>query len=107
MPEAPAPDITRPTTTNGEQSPDSSQKSKFSRIDFKGSFIFALMILALLLPISIGGVNVPWSHPIVGSLVVISGSLGSIWKIDGAEDNCECDYGDLAEEGPTPPYNFC
>ena len=33
------------------------------------------MILALLLPISIGGVNVPWSHPIVGCLVVISGLL--------------------------------
>ncbi|KAM7211592.1 Major facilitator superfamily domain containing protein [Rhypophila decipiens] len=53
----------------------SAKKSKFSRIDFKGSIIFAFAILALLLPISIGGVNVPWTHPIVASLVVLSGLL--------------------------------
>ncbi|KAK3321999.1 major facilitator superfamily domain-containing protein [Apodospora peruviana] len=54
---------------------DSKNKSKFSRIDFKGSFTFALMVLALLLPISIGGVNLPWSHPIIPSLFILSGLL--------------------------------
>lgn len=40
-------------------------KSKFSRIDFKGSFIFAALVLALLLPIELGGVSIPWSHPVI------------------------------------------
>lgn len=62
------------------QPSEANSKSKFSRIDFKGSFIFASAILALLLPISIGGVNVPWTHPIVGSLVVLSGLL-LVWFI--------------------------
>ncbi|KAM7184561.1 Major facilitator superfamily domain containing protein [Naviculisporaceae sp. PSN 640] len=59
---------------------DVNRKSKFSRIDFKGSFIFAIAILALLLPISIGGVNVPWTDPIIGSLVVLSGLL-LVWFV--------------------------
>lgn len=59
---------------------EANRKSKFRRIDFKGSFIFAFAILSLLLPISIGGVNVPWAHPIVGSLVVLSVFL-LVWFI--------------------------
>ncbi|KAJ4416609.1 hypothetical protein N0V85_002210 [Neurospora sp. IMI 360204] len=41
------------------------KKSKFSRIDFKGAFIFAALVLALLLPLELGGVNIPWSHPLI------------------------------------------
>ncbi|KAK0610573.1 major facilitator superfamily domain-containing protein [Bombardia bombarda] len=48
------------------------KKSKFSRIDFKGSFIFALTVLALLLPTEIGGVRLPWSHPIIVGLFALS-----------------------------------
>lgn len=48
------------------------RKSKFSRIDFKGSFIFAFMILALLTPIELGGVKLPWSSPITISLISFS-----------------------------------
>lgn len=51
------------------------QKSKFSRIDFKGSILFALTILALLLPIELAGTKLPWSHPIILSLLVLSGVL--------------------------------
>ncbi|KAJ4291444.1 hypothetical protein N0V88_006038 [Collariella sp. IMI 366227] len=48
------------------------QKSKFSRIDFKGSILFALTVLALLLPIELGGVQIPWTHPIILSLFSLS-----------------------------------
>ncbi|KAK3689680.1 major facilitator superfamily domain-containing protein [Podospora appendiculata] len=51
------------------------RKSKFSRIDFKGSFIFAIMVLSLLLPIELGGSQFPWTHPIILSLFVLSALL--------------------------------
>ncbi|KAL2179355.1 major facilitator superfamily domain-containing protein [Thermothelomyces heterothallicus CBS 202.75] len=41
------------------------QRSKISRVDFKGSLLFALAILAFLLPIELGGVKLPWSHPAI------------------------------------------
>ncbi|KAL2137841.1 hypothetical protein VTI28DRAFT_8005 [Corynascus sepedonium] len=43
----------------------SSKKSKISRVDFTGSVLLALAILAFLLPIEIGGVRLPWSHPAI------------------------------------------
>ncbi|KAK3949854.1 major facilitator superfamily domain-containing protein [Pseudoneurospora amorphoporcata] len=51
------------------------KKSKFSRIDFKGAFIFATLVLALLLPIELGGVNIPWSHPLIFVLLGASAVL--------------------------------
>lgn len=51
------------------------KKSRFSRIDFKGSFIFAALVLALLLPIELGGVNIPWSHPLIFTLLGASAVL--------------------------------
>ena len=49
-----------------------SQKSKLSRVDFKGSILFTLAILALLLPIELGGVKLPWSHPTIITLFSLS-----------------------------------
>ncbi|KAK4038051.1 major facilitator superfamily domain-containing protein [Parachaetomium inaequale] len=51
------------------------QKSKLRRIDFKGSILFALAILALLLPIELGGVKLPWSHPAIFALFGLSAVL--------------------------------
>ena len=51
------------------------KKSKFSRIDFKGAFIFATLVLALLLPIELGGVNMPWTHPLIFVLLGASAVL--------------------------------
>ncbi|KAL2264168.1 hypothetical protein VTK26DRAFT_1286 [Humicola hyalothermophila] len=51
---------------------DHVSKSKFSRIDFKGSVLFALTVLALLLPIELAGNTLPWSHPTIPSLVALS-----------------------------------
>jgi len=58
--------------TNGNAG---SQKSKLQRIDFQGSILFALAVLALLLPIELGGVKLPWSHPIILSLFALSAVL--------------------------------
>jgi hypothetical protein len=52
-----------------------SQKSKFSRVDFKGSVLFALTILALLLPMELGGSKLPWAHPAIISLFALSAVL--------------------------------
>lgn len=49
-----------------------SQKGKLSRVDFKGSILFALTVLALLLPIDLGGVKLPWSHPLILALFFLS-----------------------------------
>lgn len=53
------------TKSESQDSIDSpvSQKSKLSRVDFKGAILFALTVLTLLLPLEIGGIQVPWSHP--------------------------------------------
>ncbi|GAP82337.1 putative major facilitator superfamily transporter [Rosellinia necatrix] len=40
-----------------------------SRIDFAGSLLLGIGILLLMLPIEIGGVKVPWTHPIIFSLL--------------------------------------
>ncbi|KAI0547945.1 major facilitator superfamily transporter [Xylaria curta] len=37
----------------------------FSRIDFAGSLLLGVGVLLCMLPIEIGGVKVPWTHPIV------------------------------------------
>ncbi|KAK3305409.1 major facilitator superfamily domain-containing protein [Chaetomium strumarium] len=65
-------------TDNGLASQESSlasQESKFSRIDFKGSVLFTLTILALLLPVELGGVKLPWSHPAIAALFIASVAL--------------------------------
>lgn len=60
------------SSSSSSSASESTQKSKLSRIDFAGSFIFALMILAFLLPIELGGVKLPWTHPITISLFGLS-----------------------------------
>ncbi|KAK3320358.1 major facilitator superfamily domain-containing protein [Cercophora scortea] len=57
------------------EDPTVTRKSKFNRIDFKGSFVFAIMVLALLLPIELGGSQLPWTHPIILSLFALSALL--------------------------------
>ncbi|KAK0648884.1 major facilitator superfamily domain-containing protein [Cercophora newfieldiana] len=66
-----------PSEAESDTSSDASsgKKSKWSRIDFSGSVIFAAMVLALLLPIELGGVKFPWTHPIIISLFTLSGIL--------------------------------
>jgi hypothetical protein len=65
------------TSSDSQDAIDSpvSQKSKLSRIDFKGSILFALTILTLLLPIELAGTKVPWTHPIIPTLFGLSAVL--------------------------------
>ncbi|KAL1835490.1 hypothetical protein VTJ49DRAFT_6627 [Mycothermus thermophilus] len=58
-----------PSRTNSIRSTTS---SKLSRVDFKGSILFALAILAFLLPVELGGGRLPWSHPLVLGLFSLS-----------------------------------
>ncbi|KAK7910705.1 hypothetical protein PG985_013186 [Apiospora marii] len=55
----------------------SSGRSALARLDIPGATFLALAILTLLLPLDIGGTQVPWTHPLifalVGATVVLSG----------------------------------
>ncbi|KAK3904695.1 major facilitator superfamily domain-containing protein [Staphylotrichum tortipilum] len=70
LPGAPAPSASDDSGNN-----TTGQKSKLARIDFKGSILFALVVLTLLLPIEIGGVKLPWTHPYILSLFALSAVL--------------------------------
>jgi len=59
----------------GSEDSEQANSSKLSRIDFKGSFLFAFMILALLFPIELAGNGTdsfPWTHSLITSLLVLS-----------------------------------
>ncbi|KAK3367517.1 major facilitator superfamily-domain-containing protein [Podospora didyma] len=66
-------------TADSNDDGSTTRKSKFGRIDFKGSFIFAIMILALLFPMELGGVQFPWSHPLIISLFFASVALVALF----------------------------
>ncbi|KAK8135521.1 MFS general substrate transporter [Apiospora sp. TS-2023a] len=61
----------------GEIKSRSSSSSSLARLDIAGATFLALAILTLLLPLDIGGTQVPWTHPLifvlVGATVVLSG----------------------------------
>jgi hypothetical protein len=46
-----------------------STSEKLARIDFLGSSLLAVFILLLLLPLELGGEKLPWSHPLIPSLL--------------------------------------
>ncbi|KAK7954722.1 MFS general substrate transporter [Apiospora saccharicola] len=61
----------------GEIKSHSNSSSSLARLDIAGASFLALAILTLLLPLDIGGTQVPWTHPLifalVGATVVLSG----------------------------------
>jgi hypothetical protein len=59
--------------------PAKGQPSNLRRIDFTGAFMLAITIVALLGALSIGGQNLPWSHPIVIGLLTGSLFLGALF----------------------------
>ncbi|RFU32551.1 hypothetical protein B7463_g3771, partial [Scytalidium lignicola] len=67
------------TSTKGSPIQIKGQPSKLRRIDFVGAFLVALTISSLLGALSLGGQNLPWSHPIVIGLGVSSIILGGIF----------------------------
>lgn len=70
--------VSLPSSTAPNSEPEdntASNKSKLQRVDFKGAILFALVILTLLLPIELGGVKLPWSHPAIYALFATSALL--------------------------------
>jgi hypothetical protein len=65
---------TRPTS--GQDEP---KQSKLGRVDFVGATLMALTILAFLVPMEIGGVKVPWTHPLIPGLLFSGCVLGAIF----------------------------
>lgn len=59
--------------------PAKGEPSKLRRIDFAGAFMLAITIVSLLGALSLGGQNLPWSHPIVIGLAAGSIILGALF----------------------------
>ncbi|KAF5005271.1 hypothetical protein FDECE_8257 [Fusarium decemcellulare] len=57
---------------SSQNSPDNEEQpstaGKIARVDFLGAFLLAMFILLLLLPLELGGKELPWSHPLVPAL---------------------------------------
>ncbi|KAI1127072.1 major facilitator superfamily transporter [Nemania abortiva] len=65
-----------------ERSKTKGLKAWLSRIDFAGSFLLGSGILFILFPVEIGGVKVPWTHPIIFSLLGIGIVVLSVFVIN-------------------------
>ena len=57
------------STKDDEGQQKSSISEKLGRIDFLGALFLGLLILSLLLPLEIGGIIIPWSHPVIPTLI--------------------------------------
>ncbi|KAI5924218.1 MFS general substrate transporter [Camillea tinctor] len=58
-----------PNTRRVETEPTKEGRvGRFARIDFFGSLLFGITVLLFMLPLEIGGIKVPWTHPLVGGL---------------------------------------
>ncbi|EMR69783.1 putative multidrug resistance protein [Eutypa lata UCREL1] len=65
-----------PTTANHEEGTEL-KDSRLARVDFLGAFLLGAGVLALLLPIEIGGQKVAWTHP----LIYVSFAIGTVLLI--------------------------
>jgi hypothetical protein len=60
-----------PNTHGTSSAPDDNSNSKvnlFIRIDFAGTLLLGSSVLALMLPLELGGAKIPWTHPAIFSL---------------------------------------
>lgn len=58
-----------PGDTQHHKGSNDKGKSKLARIDFVGATLMTLTILSFLFPLEIGGVKIPWSHPLIAGLL--------------------------------------
>lgn len=65
-----------PSISSTDATPRKGQPSKLRRIDFIGAFMLAMTTVSFLLALSLGGQNLPWSHPLVIGLLAGSVALG-------------------------------
>lgn len=52
-------------------------RERLKRIDFIGITLVVAIIVAFLMPLSLGGNQVPWSHPVIPGLFLGSAVLGA------------------------------
>lgn len=64
-----------PSRSSSSSSPPASSWQRLRRVDFVGSGLLALALLAFLIPMEIGGNKVSWTHPIIPGLFVASAVL--------------------------------
>lgn len=70
--------------TEESEAPDGGSRppppgASLANIDMLGATLLALAILTLLLPVEIGGSQVPWTHPVVFGLVAATLLLGGLF----------------------------
>lgn len=71
------PPLTSTATTANHEEDTEMKGSRLARVDFLGAFLLGAGVLALLLPIEIGGQKVAWTHP----LIYVSFAIGAILLI--------------------------
>ncbi|KAK7755663.1 hypothetical protein SLS62_002274 [Diatrype stigma] len=67
-----------PLTANNSRDKNassSSSRSRLARVDFLGALLLGTGLLALLLPIEIGGQKVAWTHPLIFALLAVGAVL--------------------------------
>ncbi|KAI1814935.1 major facilitator superfamily transporter [Poronia punctata] len=60
---------TKPARSSSVTGGASDSKNKLSRIDYAGPLLLGVAALLLMFPLEIGGVKVPWTHPLVFGLL--------------------------------------
>lgn len=61
-----------------------SKTSRLARVDFLGSFLIALTILAFMLPLELGGQKLAWSHPLIPALFGASVVCAALFAVTEA-----------------------
>ncbi len=68
--------VVLPDTRSGDGEPAVSKIAALGRVDFFGALTLGLFILALMLPLEIGGQQIPWTHPAIFILFGAGALLG-------------------------------
>lgn len=70
-----------PDQSSTDQTQSKGQSSKLRRIDFVGATLLAISIVGFLGALSLGGQDLPWSHPIIKVLFAASLVLGTVFVV--------------------------
>ncbi|CAK7212285.1 hypothetical protein SBRCBS47491_001411 [Sporothrix bragantina] len=66
-------------TTQGTEGQPAESGSRLKRIDFLGATVMCATIVTFLLPLSMGGSSLPWTHPLLLSLFAASNVLAVLF----------------------------
>jgi hypothetical protein len=65
LPDARASSTHIAAASRDDRSDEPESHGRFAHIDFLGAIFLGLAILALMLPVEIGGTKIPWTHPLI------------------------------------------